>query len=429
MSLILKVISFKGQSIQKPMLISFDRNGGTIGRSLSNDFVLPDPNRYISRCHAKIFFENGYYYLQDTSSSGIYLPNKNINLKMSSIILKDGDKIHIGDYELIVILQNIQSETNTSANDQSIDYPENDKPANLSTEPTIAIPEQFDFEELLSKEFSVAEPTTKTVQFTSYFPAEIKPEAWYTLLVYVHLSSVRNLVEEDIENRLDLKLRDYKKRRGEATSPVARGAEIIVIPELSGCRFNPPRASVLWLEDWHRLEFRMQAIEGVSGFELNTAKNGKISFYVGPILVAETNIWTYITNDQNSNYSQAFKANCTTNPYVAVFVSYSHNDNLLIQNLEKAYVALGMQYLRDVNILRSGEKWNRSLLEKILEADIFQLCWSKFAKESEYVEQEWRYALNLKRHSFVRPVYWENPMPTPPKELSDIHFAYLNIVL
>ena len=160
-----------------------------------------------------------------------------------------------------------------------------------------------------------------------------------------------------------------------------------------------------------------------------SAKKGKISFYVGPILVAEINIWAYITDDRASTYDQDLKTNCTSNPYAAVFVSYSHNDKIIIQNLEKAYVALGMKYLRDVNILRSGEKWNRSLLEKIEEANIFQLCWSKSARDSEYVEQEWRYAFNLQRHSFIRPVYWETPMPAPPKELSDIHFAYLDMIM
>jgi hypothetical protein len=41
---------------------------------------------------------------------------------------------------------------------------------------------------------------------------------------------------------------------------IARGAEIVVVPELPGCHFNPPRASFLWLEDWHRAEFRVQGL-------------------------------------------------------------------------------------------------------------------------------------------------------------------------
>jgi hypothetical protein len=94
-------------------------------------------------------------------------------------------------------------------------------------------------------------------------------------------------------------------------------------------------------------------------------------------------------------------------------------------NLEMAYEALGLRYCRDVHKLRSGEVWSRALLALIERADIFQLCWSKAAKKSRWVEQEWRYALGLARSNFVRPVYWESPLPEPPPELQHLHFAFL----
>ena len=86
-----------------------------------------------------------------------------------------------------------------------------------------------------------------------------------------------------------------------------------------------------------------------------------------------------------------------------------------------------MQSLRDVHVLRSGEIWDPALLKKIEEADMFQLCWSHNAKKSRYVEQEWRHALQQDRLGFIRPTYWEKPMPDPPPELSDIHFAYFEL--
>jgi hypothetical protein len=99
-----------------------------------------------------------------------------------------------------------------------------------------------------------------------------------------------------------------------------------------------------------------------------------------------------------------------------------------VKQLEQAYRALGLEYLRDVRILRSGEKWNPALLEAIERADIFQLCWSMAAKQSVYVRKEWRYALTLQRPSFIRPVYWETPMPAAPRQLAKIHFAYLDSI-
>ena len=61
------------------------------------------------------------------------------------------------------------------------------------------------------------------------------------------------------------------------------------------------------------------------------------------------------------------------------------------------------------------------------QADIFQLCWSQSAKKSPYVEREWRRALMRNRESFVRPLYWEDPMPPPPAELASLHFARYEI--
>ena len=99
-----------------------------------------------------------------------------------------------------------------------------------------------------------------------------------------------------------------------------------------------------------------------------------------------------------------------------------------MDSLESAYKALGDIYLRDVQTLRAGEAWNPTLLRLIEQADIFQLCWSRAAKRSKYVKQEWSHALEQSRPiPFVRPTYWEVPMPRPPDRLKGLQFAYLKM--
>jgi hypothetical protein len=50
---------------------------------------------------------------------------------------------------------------------------------------------------------------------------------------------------------------------------------------------------------------------------------------------------------------------------------------------------------------------------------------------SEYVRQEWEHAVTLARPNFIRPTYWEQPMPRsdnpllPPSSLSKLHFHSL----
>jgi TIR domain len=111
--------------------------------------------------------------------------------------------------------------------------------------------------------------------------------------------------------------------------------------------------------------------------------------------------------------------------YQAVFVSYSSEDTLIVDQLQHAYTVLGMSYVRDIEKLRSGQDWNDIILAAIPSADIFQLCWSHAAKRSRFVEREWRCALALNRQHFIRPVLWEMPMPSPPDDLAHLHFARL----
>jgi hypothetical protein len=212
------------------------------------------------------------------------------------------------------------------------------------------------------------------------------------------------------------------------------GTKITILPELSGFRFNPPNAMILWLEDWHVVEFRMQVLPEVNS-QIGRRIEGRIAFFVGPLQIAENQLYVDVQDrpiegeqkrEDDKDRIESFQENGST-AYRSIFVSYSHQDSCIVDRLQKAYRALGDSYLRDIDILRSGEKWNDALLMKIQDADIFQLCWSRAAKQSEYVEREWRHALGLRRDRFIRPMYWERPLPLPPPELSDIHFTYVDM--
>jgi hypothetical protein len=264
------------------------------------------------------------------------------------------------------------------------------------------------------------EPATD-IRFTTYTPAAVRPETWATLLAYGHLPPAAAAVEKDRKNRLG---GTPLRSEGAGRQKIARGAEITVVPNVPGCQFNPPRTSFLWIEDWHRAEFRFQASLPAGFVEAQLA--GSVSFYVGPVLVGETSIGFHVSPQADSGEVQPAEPS-TASPYQAIFVSYSHQDTNIVEQLEKAYKVLGNSYLRDVEILRSGEQWNAALLKKIDEADIFQLYWSKAANASKYVTQEWQHALARGKPSFIRPLYWEKPMPDPPPELAEIHFAFYEI--
>jgi len=80
----------------------FSEAGGTIGRAGGNDWVLRDEDRFISGRHAIIRFMSGMFSLEDVSTNGVYIngePNT-VGSGNDPVILKSGDRIQIGDYEI-----------------------------------------------------------------------------------------------------------------------------------------------------------------------------------------------------------------------------------------------------------------------------------------------------------------------------------------
>jgi hypothetical protein len=98
---------------------------------------------------------------------------------------------------------------------------------------------------------------------------------------------------------------------------------------------------------------------------------------------------------------------------------------MLVEPMQRQIRAAGYEYLREVVKLRSIQPGNERLLAMIADADIFQLFWSPNAAQSAHVEKEWRRAVAIERQAFVRPVYWELPMPEAPEPLRRLPFCFL----
>ena len=83
---------------------------------------------------------------------------------------------------------------------------------------------------------------------------------------------------------------------------------------------------------------------------------------------------------------------------------------------------------QDVLSLNPGDRWEKQLYLEIEDSDLFLLFWSTHAKNSSWVEREWRYALGRQgpdgaQPPAILPVILEGPPPPePPKELAHLHF-------
>ena len=76
-----------------------------------------------------------------------------------------------------------------------------------------------------------------------------------------------------------------------------------------------------------------------------------------------------------------------------------------------------MDIFFDVESLRSGDDWKKKIRREIDKRDILFLCWSKYARDSEWGDYEWRHAVKIKG---VESIEAPESCP-PPDELDGKH--------
>ncbi len=103
MALRLKIVSENAAAAGEHSRWTFGVNGGRIGRHTSNDWVLRDPDRYVSGRHAEIEHRGGTWYLRDTSTNGTFVNNSDEALGPDRPHeLASGDRFRIGEFEIEV---------------------------------------------------------------------------------------------------------------------------------------------------------------------------------------------------------------------------------------------------------------------------------------------------------------------------------------
>jgi hypothetical protein len=276
----------------------------------------------------------------------------------------------------------------------------------------------------------------ENVQFTVYRPRSIQANRWSTLLAFAHLSERRADADPAEPDPLDEVRRQAEQVLGEdvdafvdltqdSAAGVPREGEITFLPTADGVVFNPASRTFKWLEAVHREEFRLRADRAILGQTLR----GRLSVYLGVRLLAEISLQFAVAEAAANSKPPPLVEQAR--PYRRIFASYSHRDVHIAEQFERYAAVFGDRYLRDWIDLRAGENWSERLQDMIRQADVFQLFWSWNSIRSRNVRNEWEYALSLSRPNFVRPTYWEVPMPRdlasglPPPALNALHFHRL----
>jgi pSer/pThr/pTyr-binding forkhead associated (FHA) protein/Mg-chelatase subunit ChlD len=80
----------------------------TIGRAETNDVIIAKPT--VSTAHATIKFQEGAFYLEDSSSNGTFLSGERIHDKVR---LRHGDRIRFDEYEFVFAVAELEREMKT----------------------------------------------------------------------------------------------------------------------------------------------------------------------------------------------------------------------------------------------------------------------------------------------------------------------------
>ncbi|MBI4860819.1 MAG: TIR domain-containing protein [Candidatus Riflebacteria bacterium] len=278
------------------------------------------------------------------------------------------------------------------------------------------------------------------VEFAAYHHKVIPPLQWCTLVASAHLGEKRPGAPVDERSPADAARANAGRILGqdgerlvaggqqEVTLPsgqaIPQGGAITFVPVMDGVSFNPPRQGFLWTEDEHTVSFRMRADAALAG----RVARGRVTVFLGALIVADIPLRVQVEQPEPAlREPQEQTVTCAAR-YRRIFASYASDDRPIVEQFERYAAALGDQYLRECRDARSGAPGDR-VLSLIDRADVFQLFWSRNAMASAAVRREWEYALSRGREGFIRPVYWEEPLPRlpdlPPPELSRLRFQFI----
>src|SRR5512135_148894 len=95
-----------------------------------------------------------------------------------------------------------------------------------------------------------------------------------------------------------------------------------------------------------------------------------------------------------------------------VFISYARADRAAVDQAVDLLRAGGVRVFLDIASIEFGARWKDALMNALRRCERVMVFWSRAAAASEWVEREWRYALELGKK--IVPTLLD-PTPLPPE--------------
>lgn len=252
--------------------------------------------------------------------------------------------------------------------------------------------------------------TLDKVQFSAIAPKTFVKGDYSVIEILMYEEAFRHVVQEAIANA-----EDPVKETKSGLLTAEREAKITVMISSPDFEIEDNTESQIWQGGYLNFSFAVEVPERY--------KKGQILFvasvYINDIIATRLKFVAKC----KSLIEQ--KIEVTREDVLSAFISYASQDRnrvaMIIQGMKKARPDMDIFF--DVDSLRSGDDWEKALWREIDKRDVLFLCWSKYARDSKWVDAEWRYALKNKGVDSIEPVPIDPPESCPPPdELSRKHF-------
>jgi hypothetical protein len=252
------------------------------------------------------------------------------------------------------------------------------------------------------------------VHFSVTSPPLIQPGSSFVVDVWAHLDQQRQEVIQRAKEAVAGRKIQIKTR---GPLPVGRGTVLTVHLKIDNLLIEDPEDTILWEGEIGSASFAVQVPQDAAP----GSRLGQATIYADAVQIARVNFELNVGAEQ----VEAKALPAQEKRYQTAFASYASPDRdevlRCIQGMQKAAPSLNI--FVDVHSLRSGQNWEQELWTRIPASDVFFLFWSTNAMQSEWVEKEWRCALNAHGLAFIDPVPLQPPdVAPPPPELAGLHF-------
>jgi len=217
-----------------------------------------------------------------------------------------------------------------------------------------------------------------------YAPAQIQPMKTFIVRVYLYKPEESEIVDTKVKN---IDSNAQKKEYKPLDIPVKDGDRLTVQLKMSeGIKLDVIEKSIIWRNHFTDCSFMAKLTDpsvddvfGTAYISVNDIPAGELLFTIDVVNQEEKTLYAKV---ESRRYSK-------------IFISYSHADEAQVRGFAECCRALGTDYFFDRHTLCAGDIFKDKILDYINNADLFVLCWSKNAAESEWVQIEREHALSL----------------------------------